>query len=186
MRVSTHEVGLFRLWHCELRDISAAEQPWFPVPPQYFHMWPMCPMGENMQTPCGFLPNGFLPLTKNICVRLIGQTKLPVGVSVNMHSCLSLYWPSDGLDYPSRVYPDIRPMAAGIGSSLIRNVLHGRMAINKSFWNWTKNKWHRHRSGVINPPQRPDLNITEGVWDHLDKEWSKRQKNNQGKLWNVL
>ena len=37
------------------------------------------------------------------------------------------------------------------------------------------------------PPQSPDLNIIEAVWDHLDRERNKRQpmykKNNSGKYW---
>ena len=33
--------------------------------------------------------------------------------------------------------------------------------------------------------QSPDLNITEAVWDHLDRERNKRQPTSK-ELWNVL
>jgi len=40
---------------------------------------------------------------------------------------------------------------------------------------------------VLNPPQSPDFNITEAVWDHLDRERNKRQPTSQKKeLWNVI
>jgi len=29
--------------------------------------------------------------------------------------------------------------------------------------------------GGMNPPQSPDLNITEAVWDHVGRERNKRQ-----------
>ena len=29
--------------------------------------------------------------------------------------------------------------------------------------------------GVMNPPQSPDHNVIEAVWDPLDNEWKKRQ-----------
>jgi len=38
----------------------------------------------------------------------------------------------------------------------------------------------------MNPPQSPDLNITEAVWDHLDKERSKRQPTSKEELRNVF
>ena len=34
------------------------------------------------------------------------------------------------------------------------------------------------------PPQSPDLNIIEAVWDHLDREINKGQS--KDKLWEVL
>jgi len=38
----------------------------------------------------------------------------------------------------------------------------------------------------MNPPQSPDLNITEAVWNHLDRERNKRQKAAKEELWDVL
>ena len=38
----------------------------------------------------------------------------------------------------------------------------------------------------MNPPQSPDLNITEAVWDHLDREQNKRQLTSKEELWDVL
>ena len=35
------------------------------------------------------------------------------------------------------------------------------------------------------PPQSPDLNIIEAVWDHLDRERNKRPKSRE-ELWEVL
>ena len=32
------------------------------------------------------------------------------------------------------------------------------------------------------PPQNQDLNITEAVWDHLDRERNKRQPTSDGKM----
>ena len=40
--------------------------------------------------------------------------------------------------------------------------------------------------GGMNPPQSPDLNITEAVWDHLDREQTKRQPTTKEELWDVL
>ena len=37
-----------------------------------------------------------------------------------------------------------------------------------------------------NPPQSLDVNSTEAVWDHLDREWSKRQPTSKEALWDVL
>jgi len=36
------------------------------------------------------------------------------------------------------------------------------------------------------PPQSPDLNIIEAVWDHLDRERNKRQPTSKEELWEVL
>ena len=36
----------------------------------------------------------------------------------------------------------------------------------------------------VNPPQR--LDIIEAVWDHLDREWNKRQPTSKQELWDVL
>ena len=36
------------------------------------------------------------------------------------------------------------------------------------------------------PPQSPDLNIREAVWDHLDRERNKQQPKPKVKLWEVL
>ena len=40
--------------------------------------------------------------------------------------------------------------------------------------------------GGMNPPQSPDLNIIEAVWDHVDRERNKRQPTSKEDLWNVL
>ena len=40
--------------------------------------------------------------------------------------------------------------------------------------------------GGMNPPQSPDLNITEAVWDHLDRERNKSQPTSEEELWDVL
>jgi len=40
--------------------------------------------------------------------------------------------------------------------------------------------------GGMNPPQRPELNIIEAVWDHLDREWNKWLKTSKEELWDVL
>ena len=40
--------------------------------------------------------------------------------------------------------------------------------------------------GGMNPAQSPDLNIIEAVWDHLDREWNKRQPTSKEELWDVL
>ena len=55
----------------------------------------------------------FLPQSKNMVIRLIGDSNLPLGVSVN--GCLTLY-----VALPStadQVYPASRPMTTGIASS---------------------------------------------------------------------
>ena len=39
---------------------------------------------------------------------------------------------------------------------------------------------------VMNPPQSPDLNIIEAVWDHLDRERNKRQPASKEELWDVV
>ena len=36
--------------------------------------------------------------------------------------------------------------------------------------------------GGMNPPQSPDLNIIEAVWDHLDRERNKRQPTSKEEL----
>ena len=36
------------------------------------------------------------------------------------------------------------------------------------------------------PPQSPDLNIIEAVWDHLDRERNKGQPKSKEELWEVL
>ena len=37
--------------------------------------------------------------------------------------------------------------------------------------------------GGMNPPQSPELNIIEAVWDHLDRERNKRQPASKEELW---
>ena len=39
--------------------------------------------------------------------------------------------------------------------------------------------------GGMNPPQSPDINIIEAVWDHLNGEGNKRQPTSN-ELWNIL
>ena len=64
--------------------------------------------------------SGFLPLSKNMYVRLIGDSKLSLGVGVSVHGCvsrvsrLSLCGPV--MDWRP-VQPASHPMTAGIGSS---------------------------------------------------------------------
>ena len=41
-------------------------------------------------------------------------------------------------------------------------------------------------SGGMNPPQSPDLNIIEAVWDHLDRERNNRQPTSKEELWDVV
>lgn len=36
-------------------------------------------------------------------------------------------------------------------------------------------------SDMDRPPQNPDLNVFETAWDHLDREWNKRQKQKSSK-----
>jgi len=38
----------------------------------------------------------------------------------------------------------------------------------------------------MNPPQSTDLNITEAVWDHVDRGRNKRQPTSKEELWDVL
>jgi len=38
----------------------------------------------------------------------------------------------------------------------------------------------------MNPPQSPNLNIIEAVWDHPDRERNKRQQTSKEELWDVL
>ena len=60
--------------------------------------------------------SGFLPPSKKMHVRLIGDSKLSLRVSVSVHGCLSLCGPvMDG--GPSRVYSASCPVTAEIGSS---------------------------------------------------------------------
>ena len=40
--------------------------------------------------------------------------------------------------------------------------------------------------GMINPPQNPDLNFIEALWEHLDTQRNKRQRTSKAVLWNVL
>ena len=40
--------------------------------------------------------------------------------------------------------------------------------------------------GGMNPPQSPDLNITEAVWDHVGRERNKRQPTSKEELWDAL
>ena len=36
------------------------------------------------------------------------------------------------------------------------------------------------------PPQSPDLNIIESLWDYLDKKKSEKQPKSKEELWEVL
>ena len=36
------------------------------------------------------------------------------------------------------------------------------------------------------PPQSPDLNIIEAIWDHLDRKKFEKQPKSQEELWEVL
>jgi len=38
----------------------------------------------------------------------------------------------------------------------------------------------------MNPPQSPDLNISEAVWGHLDRERNERQSTSKEELWKIL
>ena len=40
--------------------------------------------------------------------------------------------------------------------------------------------------GGMNPPQSPDLNIIEAVWDQLNRERNKKQPTSKEELWDVL
>ena len=59
--------------------------------------------------------SSFLPQSKDMHDRLIGNPKLPVGVNVNMTGCLSLCVSPAMNCTLSRAYPASRPMSAGIG-----------------------------------------------------------------------
>ena len=59
---------------------------------------------------CGF--SGFLPLSKNMLVRLIGESKWTVG---SVHGCLSLSLALRWIGDLPRVYFTSRPMVAEIG-----------------------------------------------------------------------
>ena len=73
-----------------------------------------------------------------------------------------------------------------IGSFIFQhdnNPKHTANAV-KSYLEWktadktlTVNDW---------PPQSPDLNIIDTVWDHLDRERNKRQPKSKEELWEVL
>ncbi len=61
--------------------------------------------------------SGLLPRSKDMQVRLIGDSKSPVGVNVSVNGCLSLYV-SPVMNW--RLVQDVPcpcPMSAGIGSS---------------------------------------------------------------------
>ena len=45
--------------------------------------------------------------------------------------------------------------------------------------------WVNRFYGVINPDQIPDLNTDQAVWDHLDREQSKRLPTSKEKLQNL-
>ena len=47
-------------------------------------------------------------------------------------------------------------------------------------------KTANNRSGGMNPPWSPDLDIIEAVWDHCDRERNKRQPTSKEELWDVL
>merc|ERR1712237_17615 len=86
-----------------------------------FSVWSLHVLHVSAWVLSGF--SGFLPQSKDtlIGVRLIGDSKLPVGVNVLVDGCLSLCCLSICAlrltgDQP-RVYSASRPMAAGIGSS---------------------------------------------------------------------
>ena len=60
--------------------------------------------------------SGFLPLSKNMHLCLICNSKLTLGVNVSLHGCLSrLSLCGPVIDW--RVYPASGPMTAEIGSS---------------------------------------------------------------------
>jgi len=79
-------------------------------------------------------------------------------------------------------------VSSTVGQSLIRNGLHGKVAITNPFlrkgnkekrlrcakWlkNWTKNQLQK----VLWSDEWLDLNIIEAMWDHLRWEWTKRQQ----------
>ena len=45
---------------------------------------------------------------------------------------------------------------------------------------------NRSYGGLIEPPQSPQLNITETVWDHLVREQKKKKPTSKEELWNVF
>jgi hypothetical protein len=43
------------------------------------------------------------------------------------------------------------------------------------------------RTGLMEwPPQSPDLNIIEQIWDHLDREKNEKQPKSLDELWTIL
>ncbi|MEQ2251209.1 hypothetical protein ILYODFUR_008552 [Ilyodon furcidens] len=56
--------------------------------------------------------SGFLPQSKNMTVRFIGLSKMPLGVNGCVHGCLSCVLPCDGLATCARCTPSLtrRPL----------------------------------------------------------------------------
>lgn len=50
----------------------------------------------------------------------------------------------------------------------------------------TGQKTINRSDGVINPPQSLDLNVTDTVWDHLNRKQSKRQQTSKEELCKVF
>ncbi len=63
------------------------------------------------------VPSDFLPQSQDMQVRLIGDSKLPVGVNVSVNGCLSLYVSPVRNWQLVQGEPRPCPMSAGIGSS---------------------------------------------------------------------